>query len=173
MNIEDTRSQAEIVRDIDDRLAVLAPLVDEFHTLTAAKESIGSKSATKKSDTPSAPKQARRPAGANRKAVLDAVVGKPGMSAAEVAKAAGIAYPTAYAMLKKLVDAGEIIVEDKVYGPAKQIVAAPRKRPDTKRPRKAVAKKPAPVEAKPAEPVKETETNGKSDTTVVNPAAFA
>ena len=107
---------AQIQRDIEKRLRELRPLIEEkekleavLAALTGAYEANGGtgtrsrgRSSTSGSRTTYGRGRSRAPRGANREAILRVVGERPGITAAEVAEATGIAKPTVHTTISQL-----------------------------------------------------------------------
>lgn len=106
---------AQIQRDIERRLAVLRPLIEEKEQLEAVLAALSgegpgdggarsrARSATGRTRAPYAGGRARRaPRGANREAILKVVGERPGITAAEVAEITQIAKPTVHTTISQL-----------------------------------------------------------------------
>lgn len=119
------------IRDqLDVRLSELRPLLDEHDRLVAALRALGESdrvsrgapttraAARPAAAAPATPKAApakRRkhaPQGANRRAVLHTVQERPGASAGEIAAVSGVERSSLYALLARLVQAGELVKRD-------------------------------------------------------------
>jgi DNA-binding transcriptional ArsR family regulator len=119
-----------IRRELDQRLAELAPFVMEFDRLTSARATLaadgggpetaqgrrprassrrgpGSQPAKRRGNN----SRSRAPRGQNRQKILAVVGERPGVSAAEVAAASGVARPTVYTTVSKLKKEGVLVVE--------------------------------------------------------------
>jgi Fic family protein len=97
-------------------LAALRPTVHEIPCLEAALSALQAEGTKQRSARLAGARQAHRraspairaPRGANRSALLDAVQQRPGASAAELAKVAGIKLTTARTTLSTLARTGEL-----------------------------------------------------------------
>jgi hypothetical protein len=116
--------------ELDVRLGELRPLVGEHDRLEAALRVLGEPERASRSTPakrspaasaagpPPAPKPSpakRRkhaPQGANRRAVLHTVNERPGASAGEIAAVSGVERSSLYALLARLVQAGELVKRD-------------------------------------------------------------
>lgn len=110
-------SLRQLIRQIDDRLSGLRPLVREFEQLEAARAALvadyGAATAggtSRRARTASAsPAQRRRaPRGANRAAILSLAGERPGITVAEIAQATGIGKPTVHSTVYALTRRGEL-----------------------------------------------------------------
>lgn len=108
------------------RLDELRPLVTEADDLARALDALDgarregrpatsparasrSRGSSQSRRTSSSPPRKRAARGANRQALLTAAAGRPGATAGELAQASGVSLPTAYNVLRKLVDDGEMV----------------------------------------------------------------
>jgi IclR helix-turn-helix domain len=66
----------------------------------------------RKRRSPGSVRRARAPRGANRTAVLEAARGRPGASAGELAAATGVSRPVVYALVKTLIEEGELVKQE-------------------------------------------------------------
>lgn len=111
---------AQIQRDIERRLKELAPLIEEKEKLEAVLAALTGEKANgatssrgrAASRAPYAGGRTRRaPRGANRKAILEVVGQRPGISAREVAELTGIAKPTVHTTISQLKRKGILVPE--------------------------------------------------------------
>jgi IclR helix-turn-helix domain len=85
-----------------------------------ARGSRGRRTTTRPSTSARRPRAARGP---NRAAVLEAVRERPGASPAELAAASGVSRPVAYALLKTLLERGELVKQELPGGSSGYAVA--------------------------------------------------
>jgi len=133
------------IRDeLDVRLSELRPLIDEHERLAAALRALGESDRVSRSaptsratvapaaGAPAAPRAtpAKRrkhaPQGANRQAVLHTVEERPGASVGEIAAVSGVERSSLYALLARLVKAGELVKRDLPTGQTGYAPAASR-----------------------------------------------
>ena len=114
------------VREIEERLQELRPLIDEFHRLEAASAALNDVSAPtrRRAGTPTANGSRRgRPRGSrgdNTRATqtVELVRAQPGITIPELAKHMGIKPNYLYRVLPQLADEGQVRREGKGWHPA-------------------------------------------------------
>jgi hypothetical protein len=125
------------VKEIDDRLAELRPLVDEFQRLEAARRALagvtnGGTTSARRRRTPSrgrgssAPRRRRRRGGTRSTQALELVRARPGITIRELAEGMSIAPNYLYRILPTLEKEGQVVREGKGWRAAAASSAAGR-----------------------------------------------
>jgi hypothetical protein len=136
----------QLIRQIDNRLAALRPLVREFEQLEAARAALvadygaataggASRRARPASALPS--HRRRAPRGANRAAILSLAGERPGITVAEIAQTTGIGKPTVHSTVYALTRRGELARAGdgvKLAGSSEPAPGAARRAPPERRP---------------------------------------
>lgn len=109
-------SREQLLAQIDTRLEVLRPLVDEYEQLSRARAVLGEDAAGSAARGGVAGRGSARPArgnrraprGANREAILRLAGERPGITVAEIASETGIGKPTVHSTVYALTRRGEL-----------------------------------------------------------------
>ena len=108
------QSLEDVKRTLRERLDELRPLVEEYRELERAAAALGEGGEEREREraAPARPRKAaaapRAPRGANKRAVLDVIAERPGVSVGEIAEITRVARPLVYGVTRAGVERGEL-----------------------------------------------------------------